>query len=162
MLVGLRTSAGIKGACHTIKLRAPCFIRNIVQTEHSDVYLSLVMWLGVVISTSTFCKYSPSPAMHERAGGTSGYPRELQERKRDPRDQYLGPTSSPLLCLLYKVLVLERDLPATKTYGSMSPAGETRLPTAWLGRQWNHRRVEGRTSLLNEKENRNPSSRVVR
>lgn len=70
--------------------------------------------------------------MHERAGGTSGYPWELQERKRDPRDQYLGPTSSPLLCLLYKVLVLERDLPATKT-GSMSAAGETRLPYSMAG-----------------------------
>lgn len=154
--LGLRASAGIKGACHPIKLRAPCFIRNIVQTEHSRyLYLSLMLWLGGVISPSTFCKYSPSPAMHERAGGTSRYPWELQERKGDPRDQHLGPISSPLLCLLYKVLVFERALPATKTYG-------TRLPTAWLGRQWNHKRVEGRKSLLNEKENGNPSSQVVR
>lgn len=107
-------------------------------------------------------EYSLFPAMHERVGGTSGYPWELQERKGDPREQHLGPTSSPLLFLLYKVLVLERDLPATKTYGSMSATEEARLPTAWLGRQWNHGRVDGRKSLLNEKENRNPSSQVVR
>lgn len=143
--LGLRTSAGIKGACHPIKLRAPCFIRNIVQTEHLRcLYLSLVMWLGIVISPSTFCKYSPSPAVHERAGGTSGYPWELQERKGDPRDQHLEPTSSPLLCLFYKVLFLERDLPAIKTYGSLSATGEMRLTTAWLGSQWKHRRGEGR------------------